>query len=273
MPVTALRRGALSVSVFDGVDLLPTARGVLLPGGAAGTEVLVAWRELAAVCAGYDPASAAGRHRLAGLLRLRRRLAGLGPEAAGWVRDRAVALALPPGHVDHLGPAWLRRRLPGGALHLGLGLDEPVPAGSGVIPLPPTVVAGLGLTPEELWPSAAARIERYSAVAAELVRRDGAHATMLRPVAGCDPLSLLAGRRLRTALAEGDGSGMRALAVPNRTRGWFDLSRVDPAYVALAWQLTDAPERGLSRPLLVTRDAVTLALVRGDLTRPAVETR
>lgn len=60
--------------------------------------------------------------------------------------------------------------------------------------------------------------------------------------------------------------------MPNRTRGWFDLARVDPAYVALAWRLTDEQERGLPRPLLVTRDEVVLPTERGDLSRHAVET-
>lgn len=110
-------------------------------------------------------------------------------------------------------------------------------------------------------------------MAAELLTRGGRYAGMLRPVAGSDVLTLLAGSGLRRALAAGDGSGMRAVAVPARAQGWYDLTRVDPAYVALAWQLTDEVDRGVRVPLLVTADEVVSASIRGDLTRPAVETR
>ena len=85
------------------------------------------------------------------------------------------------------------------------------------------------------------------------------------------PLLTRSTRACLEVLAEGDGTGMRAVAVPDRTRGWFDLARVDPAYVALAWRLTDEHERGLPRPLLVTRDELVLPAQRGDLSRHAVE--
>jgi hypothetical protein len=116
-------------------------------------------------------------------------------------------------------------------------------------------------------------VEHRSAVAAELVTRDGRDAGALRPVGGCDVLGLLVGAPLRTALACADGTGMRAVAVPDRSRGWFDLARVDPAYVALAWRLTDEPARGLPRAVLVTRDVVALPPIGGDLGRHAVEFR
>jgi hypothetical protein len=82
---------------------------------------------------------------------------------------------------------------------------------------------------------------------------------VLRPVGGCDVLTLLGTRPLRAALAGGDGSGMRAVAVPTRQRGWFDLRRVDPAFVGAAWAATTEADRGLSSALLVTRDEVATA--------------
>ncbi|MFZ0159559.1 MAG: hypothetical protein WAL50_11065 [Kineosporiaceae bacterium] len=251
---------------MDGVDLAPADRGVILAGR---PPIGVPWQQLAAACGGRSPVSPAGRRRMAGLLRLSRRFADLGADAADRLLADVVVMALPPGHVDHLGPTWTQRQLPGGALCLGLGvrglLDEetmPVPAG---------VLAALGVPVADCWPVARARSERMSGLAVQQVGRAGTHTGVLHPVGGCDVLTLLIGAPLRAALADGDGTGMRALAVPNRTRGWFDLARVDPAYVALAWRLTDEQERGLPRPLLVTRDEVVLPAERGDLSRHAVE--
>lgn len=48
------------------------------------------------------------------------------------------------------------------------------------------------------------------------------------------------------------------MAVPDRTRGWFDLAHIDPAYAAAAWSVTDLRDRGFRRPVLVTRDEVAL---------------
>jgi hypothetical protein len=58
-----------------------------------------------------------------------------------------------------------------------------------------------------------------------------------------------------------------------RSRGWLDLSRMDPAFSAAAARLTEANERGFDRPLLVTREEVVLAKEGGDVVRSAVEDR
>jgi len=52
------------------------------------------------------------------------------------------------------------------------------------------------------------------------IERDGR--AVLRPVGGCDALTLLAAASLRENLAGGDGTGLRAVAVPTRRLGWFD---------------------------------------------------
>lgn len=268
-----LRQGVLSVSVLDGIDLQPDDAGVRVAdrSGASGRPGrLLPWTELAAVCGHRSPVGPAGRRRLGILLRLEARLAAHA-DPAGWLRAAAVLLALPLGHVDHLGPRWAHRRLGGDALWLGLGIPlpgEPVP-----VPIPASVLEARDLAWQDSWPHAVARVEHRSAVAAELFTRGDRDAGALRPVGGCDVLSLLIGAPLRTAMARADGTGMRAVAVPDRSRGWFDLARVDPAYVALAWQLTDEPARGLPRPVLVTRDVVALPPVGGDLGRHAVELR
>jgi hypothetical protein len=101
---------------------------------------------------------------------------------------------------------------------------------------------------------------------------------VLRPMGGCDVLTLLSGRWLRAHLATTDGTGMRAVAAPMRSRGWFDLARIDPAFVGAAAAATEPELRGAVRPLLVTADEVGLAagavsaeqLARDALTDPAV---
>jgi len=268
-----LRQGVLSVSVWGGVDLHPEDGGVRVAdrSGVRGRPGrLLTWAELSAVCGHSSPQSPAGRRRLGILLRLEARLAGL-TDPGAWLRDHAVLLALPPDHVDHLGPRWTHRRLGGDALWLGLGIhlaDEET-----AVPVPPGVLDAHDVAWQDCWPTAAAWVEQRAAVAAELVAGSRRDAGALRSVGGCDVLSLLIGAPLRETLARADGTGMRAVALPDRRRGWFDLTRVDPAYVALAWQLTDAPFRGLPRPVLVTRDVVALPAVGGDLGRHAVELR
>jgi hypothetical protein len=276
---TALRRGVLAVSVLDDVDVLPQDAGVALPGTPA---VLVTWAELDGTCGPHEPSSTAGRARIASLLRLRRRVADLGAGAGEALHDAAVALALPAGHALHPGPDWPTARIPGGALDLGVGLDPNFTGADGPVPLPPAVAAAAGADVHAWWPELAAHAETMGALsAARLVRDAGLRprpgrsgpGSDLRGVGGCDVLTLLSSPSLRSALAGFDGSGLRAVAVPVRSRGWCDPSRVDPAYVAAVWELTSEPERGVATPLLVTRDEVTLPLPGGSVTRHAVEPR
>jgi hypothetical protein len=79
-------------------------------------------------------------------------------------------------------------------------------------------------------------------------------------------VTLLGSRTLRAALGAMDGTGLRAVAVPMRNRGWLDLTRIDPAFTSAAAAATEATDRGFERPLLVTVDEVTLAPAGG---RPA----
>jgi hypothetical protein len=102
------------------------------------------------------------------------------------------------------------------------------------------------------------------ALAAARLTRDGGSSGVLRPVGGVDALTLLASRAVRRHLAETDSTGMRAIACPVRARAWFDLARIDPAFVGAAWGATDEWDRGLPRPLLVTVDEVAIARAGGD---------
>jgi hypothetical protein len=161
------------------------------------------------------------------------------PPPRGGLRATARLVALPAGHVDHLGPDWVRQHQLGGALDLGTGVLDPDDRPGVVLPLPPGIAAAAGVDPQEWWPHLFAHAERMGRLAMTRLSRDAA--SVLRPVGGCDVLALLSSPSLRGHLATGDGSGMRSVAVPIRSRGWFDLRRVDPAFVAAAWTATPSP--------------------------------
>jgi len=253
---TQLRRCILAVCVISDVDAVATDDGVEVEGS------LVRWTDVAETVGRADPMSGAARRRVERLLRLHALVARERWAAVDLLTHAARLLALPHGHADHLGPAWAEDRLPGGALDVGLGVlglagrdpDE-------VVPLPPSVARAVCLPRSVLWLQVLAHAEEMGRLAISRLERDGTHTYgVLRPVGGCDVLSLLAGPSLRRWLASGDGTGMRALAAPMRTRGWFDLVHVDPAFVGPAWMATQEQLRGVSSPLLVTRDEVGLAV-------------
>ncbi len=208
------------------------------------------------------------RQRLAHWLRLRGLVEVLGAHALPTLSAAARLVALPPGHAAHPGPGWCRETLRGGALELGVGvigvLDDP----DAVTVLPPGVLPPGSLNARDLdevwWPAIREHADRMGELATARLTRDGPSSHILRPVGGCDVLALLTSADLRGHLATSDGTGMRAVAVPMRTRGWFDLRHIDPAYVSAAWSATEDLERGLPRPLLVTRDEVVLAKPGGD---------
>jgi hypothetical protein len=254
--IAVLRRSVLAVAVLDDVDLEPGPDGVR-PADATG-PVVVGWDRVRRALGSDAPESPAARLRIATLLRVSALLAA-GPPSPDWVGHHVRALALPPGHALHPGRAWVRERVLGGVLDVGLGLVElPWPAaggpvvGDGPVPLPPGAVLD-GWSPRLWWPQAREHAGRMGSLAGG--RIEHAAPGTVRPVGGCDVLTLLATRSMRTALAA-DGSGMRAVAVPTRQRGWYDLRRVDTAYVAAVWTATEEVCRGVPRPLLVTRDEV-----------------
>ncbi|WP_432486420.1 hypothetical protein, partial [Kineococcus esterisolvens] len=179
-------------------------------------------------------------------------------------RARRVALAVPRGADRHPGSGWAAEPLLGGALDLGPGV---VVAHDGVertLPVPAASARATGAAPA-LTAQQREHLEAMGALAVQRLQRDaGARGDgVLRPVGGCDVPTLLAAASLREHLVA--GSVMRAVAVPDRTRGWFDLARVDPAFVVAAWAVTDPADRGLRRPVLVTREEVAPAPTAPDL--------
>lgn len=268
-----LRRALLAVSVLDDLDLVPADDAVVMPvpGAARGGQVLrLPVATASAVLGGWSPTSLQARLRLRSWLRTHRALAAA-PHPAALLRERVRALALPHDGAWHpgvaLASAWVRARVLGGALEVGLGVmgaDE----SSAAVPLWPDLPAAAGLDQDQtdaLWASAGEHALRMGALAARRLARDapapgarqGARTTRtLRPVGGCDVPTLLATGPVRAQVVAGDRAGMVAVSVPDRTRGWFDARHVDPAFVAAAWSATEPAARGVASPLLVTADEV-----------------
>jgi hypothetical protein len=251
-----LRRLALAVAVLDDVDIVPLDDGVLLTGD---VPVEVSWLELRRALAGADPDSDLARHRVGAYLRGRRVVAR---SHADVLRELARPVGLPVDHPLHPGLDWVRLRVLGGALDVGLGFVGVETDPDEVVVVPQPALDAAGIDPSPWWPDALAYLERMGAVAAERLR-DG---STLRPIGDCDVVTLLASRTLREALAAQDGTGLRAAAVPMRRRGWLDLTRIDPAFTAAAAAATAPEERGFPRPVLLTSDEVSLAVDGG---RPA----
>lgn len=258
----------LAVSVLEDLDLEPRERGLVLDGV---PPVSVGWPAVRVAIGPHSPESPVARRRLAEWLRLRRLVADLGGDAGHVLRQAARAVALPAGHVAHPGRAWVLEKPLGGALECGLGVLGLLEDPDEVVPLPPGVVSATGATARRWWPAVREHAEGMGHLAVQRLRRDaGAGQAVLRPIGGVDVPSLLLAPALRRHLANEDGSGMRALAVPMRSRGWYDLARIDPAFVAAAWSATDEWDRAYPRPLLVTADEVTLAASGGDAVRQSL---
>ena len=262
-----MRRCVLAVSVLHDLDLQPTVSGVLV---CEPRPVLVSWSAVADAMTGSqsrdlttEEAEAAARRRVAMLLRLHAMIGELGPDAALRFHATARLVALPPGHADHPGAGWCREGLRGAALELGFGVHGLLPVAEPVVPLPPSVLDRVGIPPGSWWPEVRDHADRMGALAAVRLRRDGPSA-VIRPVGGCDVLSLLSSRTMRRHLAAVDRSGLCSVAVPTRRRGWFDLRHNDPGFVAAAWSLTEPAERGSRLPLLVTADEVQQPVTADD---------
>ncbi len=252
----ALRRCVLAVAVLHDIDLVPDRRGVSLSSGRH-----VPWTAVRLALGATDPADPAARAVLASWLLALRSVAWRSPDD---LQERARPVGLPDGHALHPGASWVRQPVAGGALHLGLGFRgvgqdpdqvEILPAGVLESVLPTWAVSALW------WSAAQTYLEDMGRLAAERLRRRPGEP--LRPMGDCDVVTLLGSRTLRRALADERG-GLCAAAVPNRTRGWVDLSRTDPAFALVAASLAEPAERGFPRPLLITRDEVTMTRAGGD---------
>src|SRR4051794_24453093 len=259
-----MRRCALAVAVLHDLDVLPAIDGIVLPGA---PPLEISWTECRRALGGVEPETDDGRHRLARWLLLRRWIADRPLED---MAERARPFGAPVESPLHPGLDWVRRRVLGDALDIGIGfvgLDPRDP--DKVLPAPHRLLETAGIDADAWWPTCIVYLEQMGRMAADRLTR--LPQAPLRPMGDCDVVTLLASLTLRTEMIGAVADGMRTVAVPMRTRGWLDLNRVDPAFSAAAARLTSADERGFSRPLLVTREEVALAPEGGDLVRAAIE--
>jgi hypothetical protein len=253
-----LRAFVLGASVLHELDFSPIDDGVRLEGV---PDLDVSWDELAAAVGDATAGSQVGRQRMARWLLSRRWIA---ERSLDELTERARPVGLPVGHLLHPGEDWVQLRVLGRALDLGLGFVGLMPGRpDDVVVVPEGVLGAYGLESSRWWPAALSYLEDMGAMAVVRWRRNPRHP--LRPMGDCDVVSLLGSAVLRGALA-GDQGGMRAIAVPMRSRGWLDLRGIDPAFSLAAAALTDPAERGFTRPLLLTVDEVVLVPEGG---RPA----
>jgi hypothetical protein len=251
----ALRQTVLAASVLSDIDIAPADEGIVLTGP---PSISIGWHELSRAVAGATPGSDAARIRVTAWLNGRIIAATRTTEG---LRASARPVALPLDHVLHPGHDWVRHRVHGGALDLGLGFLGVGPDPDSVVVIPPGALHAAGINPVAWWPVALHYLERMGAVAAERLPRS----TLLRPTGDCDVVTLLASKSFRRAVCAAPNT-MRAAAAPMRSRGWLDPSRIDPAFTAAAAAATSPGERGFSRPVLLTADEVALAREGG---RPA----
>jgi hypothetical protein len=255
---TDLRRFVLGASVLHEFDYEPTDAGVRLTGV---PPLEVSWDELASAVGDAPAGSELGRQRMGRWLLCRRAIA---ERSLDELTERARPIGLPVGHPLHPGEDWVRVHVLGGALDLGVGfVGLTAGAPDDVVPVPEGVLAMYGLESSRWWRASLSYLEDMGAMAVVRWRRNPGHP--LRPMGDCDVVSLLGSAVLRGALA-GDQGGMRAIAVPMRSRGWLDLRGIDPAFSLAAASLTDPVDRGFNRPLLLTAEEVTLVPEGG---RPA----
>lgn len=259
--LVALRRCVLGVSVIDSVDAFPGDHGVQLD---EGPPLLLSWSEVDEAVGGIDADSPRARGRLRVWFQLRARLATLVD-----VPRRARAVGLPVGHALHPGPRWTKVAVRGGAIDLGLGilglLDDP----DDVIVVPPSLMTAAGLDPDPWWPDLVHSLEQTGRLAAERLRLDDT--LPLRPFGDFDVVTLLASSAFRADVCAADPVGWRTAAVPMRQRGWFDLSRIDPAFAAAAAQATEPDERGFIRAVMVAPEEVLLIPAGGRAAQQALQ--
>jgi len=247
--------------VIDGIDALANDDGVQLSGR---TVLRLDWAEIDDAVGASDPDSDAGRRRLGRWFRLRSRLTDL-PS----LTDRLRVVGLPHGHSLHPGSAWVRERVPGGALDIGVGVLGAGPDPDEVVIAPPGLLAACSVDVSTLWRDLLFSLEQKGRLAAARFVDDPSGP--LRPFGDFDVVTLLASAAFRAELCAADPLGWRTAAVPMRQRGWLDLGRIDPAFAAAAARATEPYERGFDRALLVTPDEVVLASTEGNAAAQALQ--
>jgi hypothetical protein len=258
VPVAALRRCVLAVSVLSDIDVTPADDGFMIVGS---PNIFISLGQCRAALGDAAPDSDEGRALLARFVTVRQ---WIEQHVAAELPELARPVALPVDHTLHPGAGWAHKHILGGCLDLGLGLVGLQPANrESVVVVHPAIFDAIEVDPTAWWPSAIGYLEDMGAMATARWRRQPK--APLRPMGDCDVVTLLASVVFRGAVCS-DSDGLRAAVVPMRTRGWLDPGRIDPAFAHAAAALTSAEERGFPRPVLLTVEEVTMVPPGG---RPA----
>lgn len=255
MTSSSLRQCVLMVSVLHGIDVIPRDDGVCLPPSpsvASSGELFVPWSTIESVVRDFsDVTDVDARRHLAHWLTTARGLGDLSPQE---FLTHVTVMGMPHNATQHPGSSWVHTEVIGGALHLGLGLRLLGHVSDETSVLTPELMATIGHDPAHAWDAGWTYLNAMGQLAAD--RHDRDPIGVLRPMGDCDVVSLLGSPHFRTGLAQFHNVGMRAVAVPMRTRGWVDPNHLDSAFVQGAAAATDGPQRGFTTAMLVTADGV-----------------
>lgn len=255
MTSSSLRQCVLMVSVLHGIDVTPRDDGVSLPPSpsvASSGELFVPWSTIESVVRDFsDVTDVDARRHLAHWLTTAR---GLGDLSEQEFLTHVTVMGMPHNAAQHPGPAWTHTEVLGGALHLGLGLRLLGHLSDETAALTPELMTAIGHDSARAWHAGWTYLNTMGQLAAD--RHDRDPVGVLRPMGDCDVVSLLGSPHFRACLAQFHNVGMRAVAVPMRTRGWVDPNHLDSAFVQGAAAATDTPQRGFTNAMLVTADGV-----------------
>ena len=221
MTSASLRQCVLMVSVLHGIDVIPRDDGVSLPPSpsvASSGELFVPWSTIESVVRDFsDVTDADARKHLAHWFTTAR---GLGDLSSQDFLTHVTVIGMPHNAPQHPGPAWTHTEVLGGALDLGLGLRLLGHLSDETAALTPELMTAIGHDSARAWNAAWTYLNAMGQLAAD--RHDRDPVGVLRPMGDCDVVSLLGSPHFRACLARFHNVGMRAVAVPIRTRGWVD---------------------------------------------------
>lgn len=261
-----LRRVVLAASVLDDLPVsvdpaagdATDAPAVTASDPPSGRQARLTWDDVAVAVGAWraEPTHPVTRGRVSALVTAAGLLAAGGPGALSAAARAHVEVS---GSPRSCGPGWSLGGFGDGPLGVGWGVVTPT-TGHLTWPLPPapTLAAALSAAAPDLA-AAAREVDRLGAAMVERLERDRREGRdlVLRPMGAADVPTLLLSGELRRWLADLDGTGLGTLAVPTRHRGWTDIRRIDPPYIAAAHAATDAVDAACPVPLLVTAETVS----------------